>query len=612
MKRSNAKPEYKWDFSHLYKNHQDWLKDVNNVKTLLLKLTTFKKKLHLEKNFIEYIKIDEKIDLISSKLIQYLHYSDLDTTNIEYQKLEGIYSNTVSQIIPQLSFVASELKAIGQTKIMSWIKKHKELAQYEYGYKVFFRNAKHILNENDSTILAKVSQSRSSAFSMYNLLAFADKKPQIIKYQNKEQELTTTLYSDIIQNSDPIKDQELRRVASSKLNYNLVDNKHSFAKVYESIVQYGCENSRIYQYNSVLEKALSNDNVDPKIYLNLIKIGKKYSYLFVNYCNIIKKNYKMKKFYPTDRGLRLIKSFDRKYSVEDAKGIIRNALTPLGTEYLDFLELAWSKNRIDYYEDTNKRSGAYSSGGNGMKPIILMNWDDKINSVNTLAHEIGHSVHTLFADKYQPTALANYPIILAEVASTVNEHLLFDYLYENTTNREEKIYLLQNRIFDIVNTFFRQIHFADFELQAHQMVEKHQPLNAENLVQLFESISDEFGYNVFDKYKDSRAYSWPRISHFFNSPFYVYKYATCVVASFKLYNDVKNGKPNNLINFLKAGGSKDPLDILKDVDVDYNIEGNYLALINKLDSMIKKLKTLLGNSDYVTKVKPLLKDSKAK
>ncbi len=591
MKRKLAKSEYKWDFSNLYENNDKWLEDLESAKKIIKKIATLKGQLAKKESFINYLKLDEQVDIKLSKLSQYLHYADLDTTNIEYQKLSTIYGNELNVLMPSISFVSNEIKKIGEKIIMTWLNSDKNLVKYIYSFKVFFKNCQYVLESNEEELLAKVEQSRTDIFALYDMLAFADRKPVFINYNGKEQELTTTLYNDIIENSDPL-NQQLRIEATKKFSYNLIDNKHTFAKIYESIIQYSFESVKLRKYDSCLQKFLNGDNVDPKIYERLIEIGKKYSYLFKDYCNIIKKHFKLKKMYATDRNLKLVKTTNKKYSVEEAKEIIRNAVKPLGSEYLQLLEIGWSANKIDYFEDVNKRTGAYSSGGNGMEPIILMNWDDTIGSINTLAHEIGHSVHTLFADKYQPMPLANYPIILAEVASTVNEHLLFDYLYTHSKDKNEKIYLLQTRILEIMNTFFRQIHFANFELSAHQMVEKNIPLNSENLADLFSSISDEFGYTVFDKLE--KPYSWPRISHFFHSPFYVYKYATCIVASFKLFNDIKNGNPDNLINFMKAGGKKYPLDILKDIGIDYNDEKIYLDLIEMLSSMVKELNNLLN------------------
>lgn len=594
MKRQDANSKYKWDFSYLYNSKQEWSNDLLKAKNLITQIAKLKGKLNLETIFLKYLDLDYKLDILLTKLTTYLHLLDLDLTNTSLQKMSAIFENELTALMPKISFINAELKKVGKEKIFLWISKDKKLSQYNYGFRRFFKNVNHICDEKVSKLLSEVSKSRSIVYSAYNLLAFADRKMPKIIYKNKNQELTLTLYNDIMENSDPIKDQQLRINASKKINYNLIANKHTFAKIYEGIVFNNIENAKINHYNSAIEAALNSDDVNLSVYKDLIKVGKKYSNLFIDYCNIIKNHFQFKNFYQTDRNLKLVKSYKKKYSVSEAKTIIKKALQPLGAKYLKFLEIAWSANKIDYFEDTNKRTGAYSAGGSGFDPIILMNWDNSVGSINTLAHEIGHSVHTLIAQKYQPYELAKYPIILAEVASTVNEHLLFDYLYKNSNDNQEKIYLLQNRILDIINTFFRQIQFADFEMQAYDLAGLNKPLDARSLCNLFSKISNDFGYSVFDKNLDNKPYSWTRISHFFNSPFYVYKYATCIVASFKLFNDIKNNKPENLINFLKQGGCKEPLAILKDAGINYNILDNYLDLINKLKKMINNLKLLLN------------------
>ncbi len=601
MKRKDASAQYKWDFSHLYQDNKALKADLAKIVKKLEEIIAFKGKLHDPVVFKKYVLLDEEIDLIASKMGQYLHMGDIDTTDLSYQELAGIYSNTLNQISSKLAFIAPELKAIGEETIMMWIKADSALSAYEYSYRKFFKNAKYILSERDEEVLALVTRSRGVAYDLYDLLAYADKKPVFIDYHGKNTELTSAVYSEIMEKSDPLTEQEFRIQAAKLFTEHLTDKKHSFARVYEGIIQHSVEAVRLRGYQNTLQAALSGDDVSEEIYESLIKYGRENSHLFVRYNELLKKHFKFKKFYATDRSLKLVTnvaSLDKKYTVEEAKIMIRESLQPLGSDYLAQLEVAWSDHRIDYFEDTNKRSGAYSSGGSGVDPIILMNWDDTIGSVNTLAHEAGHSVHTLLADLNNKYPLNNYPIILAEVASTVNEHLLFDYLYKHATSKEEKIYLLQNRIDEIMATFFRQIHFAVFEWTAHKLVENNEPLDADKLADLFEQKANEFGYTVFDKYDATKkTYGWPRILHFFNSPYYVYKYATCIVASFKLYNDVINGKPEHLLKFLKQGGQKEPLLILKDIGIDYTDANVYAGLITKLTAMINDLEQLLLGKD---------------
>ncbi|AJM71579.1 oligoendopeptidase F [Mycoplasma yeatsii] len=596
MKRSQATNDYKWDFSHLYKNQEEWKQELDKLMNLAKEYEKFKGKLHIKEEFFKSIKLDEEIELLVTRLSIYTRMGDTDQTNEVYRTLEGLLMNALQEIYQLTAFASPELKEVGQDVIFSWLKENKEYEKYEYGYRKFFEHAKHILDKRDEELLSKVSRSRSAISMMYDTLAYADRQDQEIEYKGQKQILTNSLLAEINQDSDPIKDQDLRIKAGVLFSKNFSDKKHSFAQIYEGILQSSLESVKLRNYESSLQSSLSSDSIDTSIYLKLLEVGKKYIKPLQDYLLLIKDTFKLEKFYPSDRQLKLVKDYNRTFTVDQGKEIIRKALSVLGKEYLDKLEIAWGPNRIDYYEDTNKRDGAYSTGGQGVEPIILMNWDDKLNSVNTLAHECGHSVHTLFADENQPYPLSEYPIILAEVASTINEHLLFDFMYSNAQTKEEKIYLLQQRIFDLTSTFYRQIQFADFEYRTSQLAEKQIPFTAELLNNLFVEVQNDYGYTVFDKLEDKdrkHGFGWPRISHFFHSPFYVYKYAIDVTASYKLYDDIKKGNIESTINFLKAGGHKEPLKIMLDAGIDFTKEETYQPLINGIIEYTNQLKELL-------------------
>lgn len=609
MKRSQLnekdKKKYCWDFKHLFINNESWKKTLPEFDKFAEQLLSLKGKLNNIDNFKKYLAISKSISMLGAKVVQYLHYGDLDQTNLELQQLSSLFANQQSKLSEKLAWIEPEVKTIGLNTIKNWIKKDSSLAIYNHDFEVFFKFEKFILNEHDETLLSKVSKSRSATSGLYDSLVYADKQKTIFNYQNKEQELTQTLYLDILENSNPIKDQQLRIDISKKFYEDIKNKKHSLAQIYESILEIAVEEIKIrnndkekdnQKHLTTLEYSLLGDDVPLVLYENLIKTGQKHAVLVEEFYNLKRKFFKFKKFYGSDTSLKMTTTPTKKISVEEGITSVKEILSILGNEYLEQLNLALLPGRIDYYEDTNKRVGAYSTGGNGVEPIILMNWDDTLNSLNTLAHELGHSVHTLFSEKYQVYPNADYPIILAEVASTVNEHLAFDYLYNKATNNQERIYLLQTHIETVIGTFFRQIQFAEFEWEAHKLVEKEVPLNADILADLFETTANKYGQKVLDKYDEkTKGYSWPRILHFFHSPYYVYKYATSITVSYKLYEDVKNGKKENLLNFLKAGGSKYPLDILKDAGVDLTQIDVYNPLLNNLKKMINQLATLINN-----------------
>ncbi|MBE4704271.1 oligoendopeptidase F [Spiroplasma platyhelix] len=600
MKRSELtsaqKKQYCWDFSHLFKNDEHWIKGLNDLDQVASKLVKLKGKLKELKNFKNYLELSKELSLNLMKLGQYLHYSDLDQTNLNFQKLNNLFAIKITNINQQLSWIEPEIKAIGSKTIDKWVSDNPELKNYQHTMKVFFQFEKYILSEHDENLLSKVSKSRGAVGDLYDTLVYADKEKVSIKYKKKEQELTQTLYLDILENTHPTKDQELRIQTNQKFYQDIVNKKHSLAQIYQGIIEVGIEETKIRDPKeslSSLEYSLLGDNVSLPVYENLIKVGQKHADLVREFYQIKKSFFKLKKFYPTDTSLQMAKLPNQKYDVETGINIIKLVLSVLENEYLEQLNLALLPGRIDYFEDTNKRTGAYSSGGNGVEPIILMNWDDTINAINTLGHELGHSVHTLLADKYQTYPNNNYPIILAEVASTVNEHLIFDYLYNKAKSDEEKIYLLQSHIETIIGTFFRQIQFAEFEWEAHKLVEKEEPLNADVLADLYRKIADKYGQDVLDLADDKqKSYSWPRVSHFFHSPFYVYKYATSITVSYKLYEDIKQGKKDNLLKFLKSGGSDYPLEILKKAGVNLEDINVYNPLVENLANLINELKIL--------------------
>ncbi|WP_342223974.1 M3 family oligoendopeptidase [Spiroplasma endosymbiont of Asaphidion curtum] len=593
MKRINADKKYQWDLSYLFTSDDEWTKTLQNYINHYGKLYNLKGKLHQQENFKQYILLSEAGEILGAKLSQYLHYGSLDTTDERFINLSNLMMNESLKIQTKMSFVEPELKQIGAEKIMQMLASDSELANFEYDFRSFFEKVKYLLTEEQEELLNNVAKTRSTSYQLYDLLAYADKEKQYLDYDGKKQELTESLATSIAQLSRPKEDQKLRREASMLLNKHLITKKYSLAKVYEDIIQFSVEEVKLRNYESSLQASLLGDKVLPDMYLTLLEVGKEYIHLYRLFIKIKQKYFQLDKFYATDSHLLMNKTENNKYSVMQGIAMVKAAFQPLGEEYLTMLDIALLPGRIDYFEDTNKRSGAYSSSGKGVEPIILMNWDDSLRTVATLAHELGHSVHTLFSNKYQPPNLAQYPIILAEVASTFNEHLLFKYLYTQAKEKDEQIYLLETRINDLMATFFRQIQFAKFELEAHKLVEQEQPINASILAKLFKDISIEYGYDVYDEIADDAIYAWSRILHFFNSPYYVYKYATSVTTSFKLYDDFEKGNKANILNFLKAGGHKEPMLILQDVGIDLALKATYVPLMEHLEQLLDELEKLL-------------------
>ncbi len=599
MERNKANQEAKWLQFDYYQNFEDWNKALEHVKKHAQKLKSFQGKLDHFEAFATFNKTELKLNAELARLMQFLRYGDVDKSNAQYLELETKLNAVLSEIQVDLSFLPSELKKIGAQKITKFLEQDSSLAVFKYSYRSFFKQAKHILPADQEQLLSKVSRSRNCGSTLYEMLLYADRKKVMVNYDDKKQELTPTLLKTIMETTEPLKDQQLRFEMQQKDSAFIREHSFTLAKIYEQIVLNNVENAKIHKYESPLHVAMEGDHVSPTFYHNLLSLGVKANEAQKRFIALKKNHFKnkhhLKKFKRTDNRLLLVKQNQETiYTVEEAKTVITNALKLLGSEYQEFLNKAWAPHRIDYYFDTNKRSGAYSVGAGRLDPQILMNWDDSLRSVSTLAHEIGHSVHTYFSNKYQKAPLNEYPILQAEVASTLNEHFLFDYVLEKSTKTIEKVNLIQQRIQDLCGTFFRQLHFADFELQAHDLAQKNVPLSRDCLQTLFSKLAVKHGISGFDDDAKPYHYSWPYILHFFESPFYVYKYAASLLASFAFYSSIKaNGQVTPYLDFLKAGGCKEPLTIFKEAGIDFSNDELYKTLIAYLNDLLDKFEALI-------------------
>ncbi|AOG60913.1 oligoendopeptidase F [Spiroplasma helicoides] len=592
MNRKEADKKYKWDFSNVFENSSDYKQNLEMFQKKFKKINELKGNLGNKEKFLEYLRMKNETDLLSIRLDHYLNLYNLDQTDTELQELMSLYKKANNEYKEALSFANPEILDLGYEKVISFIK-GSDYAYQEYIFKKLFRMKDSFLPYQKQEVINQVSNSREILNGFFDCLSYADRQFLDVEINGKKELINTTFFNTFLASSDPIKDQQNRKLVWEKYYNNVTSKKYSFAKTLEGIITKEYEDARLKNYSSALEKALSEDNIPTAIYRKLLQIGKKNIGILKDYYSIIKDRFGFKDFFISDRHLSLADNFSKVVLVEEGKQMVKGALQMLGEEYNEKLDIAMKDNAIDFYEDSTKRSGAYSTLGNGVEPSILMNWSDTLSSVSTLAHELGHSVHTLFAEASQKYPLCSYPIILAEIASTFNEHVVFDYLYEKTTDKNEKVCLVQNRIYDMLTTFFREIQYADFELQAHELLEKNEPITAERLMNLFKSVELEYGYDLCTNNNERDAYYWPHIAHFFYYPFYVYKYSLDVAASFKIYQDVKKGGSQHITNFLKAGCHKDPLDILKDSGIDFMDEKTYEPILSEIKRLIKLLKELL-------------------
>ena len=360
-------------------------------------------------------------------------------------------------------------------------------------------------------------------------------------------------------------------------------------------MQKGIASKKAYNYDSFLLSHLESDNIPEEIYLNLVNTAKNNTKPLQRYLKLRKKILGLEKYYNFDGSINLIE-FNKEYEYDDAKEIVLNSVAPLGKDYVEKMKKAISEGWLDVFEAKGKRTGAYSAGVYGVHPYMLLNYNKTLDSVFTLAHELGHTLHTLYSDENQPFSMADYTIFVAEVASTFNERLLLDYMLENTNDPKERIALLEQEIGNIVGTFYFQALLADYEYQAHKLAEAGEPITAEVLSKIMEDLFDKYYGDIIEK--DDLIYIfWARVPHFFNSPFYVYQYATCFASSAILYEKMINSNDESekkrtldkYIQLLSSGGNDFPMEQLKKAGVDLSKIETIEAVAKQFDLLLDKL-----------------------
>ena len=597
MERNGIKQEYKWNLSDIYENYSAWEKDFEKVSELKKELAGFKGQFGNEGKLLEFFQKQEEMDKISYKLYRYPQLArDLNSSDKEavehLQKVQFLFA----EISTELSWVNSEL-VDNRENIEKWIEK-KEFDDYRFGLKNLFRLQKHILEEKESKLLSYYSSFFSAPRSIYSEVTVTDVEwPQVTLSSGEKVDVTPANYSKILSTN---RNQEDRKLMFQTFYTIYEKKKNTIGAIYNSILQKGIASKKAYNYDSFLLSHLESDNIPEEIYLNLINTAKNNTKPLQRYLKLRKKILGLEKYYNFDGSINLIE-FDKEYEYDDAKEIVLNSVAPLGKDYVEKMKKAISEGWLDVFEAKGKRTGAYSAGVYGVHPYMLLNYNKTLDSVFTLAHELGHTLHTLYSDENQPFSMADYTIFVAEVASTFNERLLLDYMLENTNDPKERIALLEQEIGNIVGTFYFQALLADYEYQAHKLAESGEPITAEVLSKIMEDLFDKYYGDIIEK--DDLIYIfWARVPHFFNSPFYVYQYATCFASSAILYEKMINSSDESekkrtldkYIQLLSSGGNDFPMEQLKKAGVDLSKIETIEAVAKQFDLLLDKLEVEIG------------------
>ncbi|MEH7584315.1 oligoendopeptidase F [Priestia megaterium] len=566
--RSEIKVEDTWKLEDIFASDDAWEKEFEEVKALIPQMEKFKGKLGESAQTL-YAALQEQDELTMrvSKLYTYAHMRyDQDTTNSFYQGLNDRIKTLYTQIASALSYVTPEILSIEESKIKQYMAEHKELKLYAHALDEITRERPHILSESEEALLAQASEVLGSSSNTFGMLNNADLEFPSIKDENGEEvEITHGRYIRFLESSD----RRVREEAFKAVYETYGKFKNTFASTLSGTVKKDNFSARVRHYNSARHSALSTNNIPEEVYDNLVKTVNDNLHLLHRYIDLRKKVLGIEELHMYDLYTPLVKDVKMEVTYEEAKDYILKGLKPLGEDYLNVLKEGFENRWVDVHENKGKRSGAYSSGTYGTNPYILMNWQDNVNNLFTLAHEFGHSVHSYYTRKTQPYPYGDYSIFVAEVASTCNEALLNDYLLKTIDDEKQRLYLLNHYLEGFRGTVFRQTMFAEFEHDVHVRAQNGEPLTPELLTKLYYDLNKKyFGDNlVID---EEIGLEWARIPHFYYN-YYVYQYATGFSAAAALSKQILeegDAAVERYVGFLKSGSSDYPIEVLKKAGVD--------------------------------------------
>ncbi len=589
--RKDIKVEDTWDLTYIFKDEKEFFESLELVKDEMKSITNFKG--HILDSSDSLLKFLEESDNIERKLYKLYYYAhlnlDVDTTNTHFQELEGKVSNLLQEYSISTSFVIPELLKGNYRDVLGFIDQNQYLEKYRFNLESIYRYQNHSLDEKSEKLLSTLSKS-FIAEDTFEALSDADMSFPSFKVGKDVYELNESNYNTYVRSDN----REIRKNAFHNLLTTYGSFKNTIAKTFSGNVELLTGMAKIKNFNSSIEASLYSDNIDVSVYNKLIETVNKNLPVLYKYYDLKKEMLKLDELHLYDIYTPLVSNNDKKYTFNEAKETVLKALSILGDDYIKNLNKAFDERWIDIYNNKGKRGGAYSSGFYDTKPYLLLNFEGRYEDVTTLAHELGHSMHTYYSCNNQPYNLSSYNIFVAEVASTVNELLLVHYLIKNSKDKNEKLFLLNQLMELYKGTIFRQVMFAEFERDMHHDLENGEILTNEYLSsKYYELVKKYFGKNVvIDKEIQNE---WMRIPHFYYD-FYVYKYAVGLSSATKIVDGILNNKKDakeNYLKFLKTGGSMYPADELKVAGVDVKGEEVYLSAIKEFDKIIDEFKSLL-------------------
>jgi oligoendopeptidase F len=593
-KREEIPVELTWKLEDIFETDEAWEQEMAKLQEEIPKIEQYQGKLgESAENLYEVLQLQDHLSERLGKLFTYAHMRyDQDTTNSFYQRLNAQAESILTVASSKMSYIVPEILSIDEAKLNSFIKEEQGLQGYQKTLDEITRQRPHILSEREEAILAEASEPMGATAQTFSMLNNADLTFPIIKDENGEEvEVTHGRYIRFMES----KDRSVRQAAFKAVYETYGKFQHTFASTLSGNIKKDNFFAKIRNYDSARQAALDNNNIPEEVYDHLVKAVNEKLPLLHRYIKLRKKVLGLKELHMYDLYTPLVQDVDMKITYEKAQDYVLKGLAPLGNDYLSVIKKAYEGRWIDVEENKGKRSGAYSSGSYGTNPYILLNWQNNVNDTFTLAHELGHSVHSYYTRKNQPFRYGNYSIFVAEVASTCNEALLNDYLLNNLEDEKQRLYLLNHFLEGFRGTVFRQTMFAEFEHTIHLKQQQGEALTAEKLTEIYYDLNKKYyGEEVVSD--QEIGLEWARIPHFYYN-YYVYQYATGYSAATALAQqilDKKDGAVEKYIDFLKAGSSDYPIEVLKKAGVDMSSKQPILDALQVFDEKLQQLEKMLS------------------
>lgn len=588
-KRSSVDERFKWSIEDLYKSDESWEKEFNTYTEKINEITQYKNRLTID-NLAECLALKDKIFEQVERLYVYANLKgNEDSTNTKYQGYCIKADALISHASNASAFIEPEILALDEDKLLAKLNSD-SLNVYTHYIKDILRSKKHILDSDKESLLAQFYEINSAPENIFGMLNNADISfPDVTDSKGEAHKLTHGTFISLLQSSDRI----LRKNAFKALYETYYKQKNTISTIYTASVKKDIINAKIRNYNTALDSCLFANNIPTEVYTNLISTVKKHLPLMHKYVALRKKCLKLDELNMYDLYTPIVEKAETYIDYTTAKKTVLKSVAPLGKEYVDILSKALNEEKwVDIYENEGKRSGAYSWGSYGCHPFVSLNFNNNVDSMFTLAHEMGHAMHSHYTWSNQPFIYGDYTIFVAEVASTVNEALLMEYLLANTTDKNQKMYLLNYYMEQFRGTLFRQTMFAEFELKIHTLIENGDSVTFTELCEIYMELNREY-YGSEITIDNEISWEWARIPHFYTQ-YYVYQYATGYSAAIALSQKIlKDNGAQAYINFLKSGSSKYSIDLLKGAGVDMTTAEPINNAMKVFESVLTQIENLI-------------------